>query len=349
MKLPPLRHPLLLLALLGCAHPRLPAQPSPASSEAKPDKDETLRLTTFVVTGSNIPTSADAASSPVTILGHQQIEQAGVDANMLELLRKRLPSIAGRSNVGSTNANNVNQITLGGSQLALRNLDTLVLINGRRVATNGANGIRGKNFVDVNQIPAAAVERIEILTDGASAIYGSDAVGGVVNFILKSNYQGAEVGARAGWSTGAGNYTERSAYVVAGVGRDGVNVTVSGNWTKNTPLFQKDRPFSHTITGRSATIAGAIGSGTAFPTHLLDPALNSPRDRNPTGSAATAPNLAALVANGTYLPSGFAGIAGTYDTARYTTLLLGQELKSAIVSASAELPAKNSSPLPTRS
>jgi len=86
---------------------------------------------------------------------------------MLDLLRKRVPAISGRSNVGSTNANNVNQITLGGAQIALRNLDTLVLINGRRVATNGANGIRGRNFVDVNQIPAAAVERVEILTDGA--------------------------------------------------------------------------------------------------------------------------------------------------------------------------------------
>jgi len=119
----------------------------------------------------------------------------------------------------------------------------------------------------------------------------------VVNFILKSNYQGAEVNARAGWSTEAGNYTERSASVVAGVGRNGLHLTLSGNWTKNTPLFQKDRSFSHSITGRNAIIAGAIGSGTLFPTHLLSPALNSPGKRNPVGTAATATTLNALVAN----------------------------------------------------
>ncbi len=328
-----LRASLLPLALVASAWPELRAQPA----DKKSDKDETVALGAFVVTGSNIPTSADATSSPITIIGTQQMEQAGVNANMLELLRKRLPSITGRSNIGSTNANNVNQITLGGSQIALRNLDTLVLIDGRRVATNGANGIRGRNFVDVNQIPAAAIERVEIITDGASAIYGSDAVGGVVNFILKSNYQGAEVGTRFAWATGAGNYTERSGYIVAGAARSGVRVTVSGNWTKNAPLFQKDRPFSHTITGRNATIAGAIGSGTTFPTNFLNPALNSPRERNPTGTAATATTLNALVANGTYPAADFATIANTFDSARYTTLLLGQEQKSAIVSSSAEL------------
>ena len=329
----PLRASLLLLAFSVSAPPALRAQ----SGIKKSEKDDTIALGAFVVTGSNIPTSADATASPVTILATQQIEQAGVNANMLELLRKRLPSITGRSNIGSSNANNVNQITLGGSQIALRNLDTLVLINGRRVATNGANGIRGRNFVDVNMIPAAAIERVEIITDGASAIYGADAVGGVVNFILKSNYQGAEVGTRFAWATGAGDYSERSAYVVAGAARSGVRATVSGNWTKNTPLFQKDRPFSRSITGRSATIAGAIGSGATFPTNFLDPALNSPRERNPVGTAATATTLNALIANGTYPVSNFATIAKTFDSARYTTLLLGQEQKSAIVSSSADL------------
>ena len=315
----------------------LRAQATTAATASKTDKDQAIELTTFVVTGSNIPTAANANASPVTIIGKQQIEQAGVSANMLELLRKQLPSITGRSNIGASNANNVNQITLGGSQLALRNLDTLVLINGRRVATNGANGIRGRNFVDVNQIPVAAIERIEIITDGASAIYGSDAVGGVANFILKSNYRGAEVGSRYAWATGDGDYTERSAYVVAGAANNGFNVTVSGNWTKNTPLFQKDRPFSRSITGRNATIAGAIGSGTTFPTHFLNPAINSPRETNPVGTAATATSLNALVANGTYVPSNFATISSTFNSALYTTLLLGQEQKSAIINTSAEL------------
>ena len=336
MNLPPLGR-LALIPLIGLlAQPRLRADAASATTDpANPDKEQAVELTKVVVTGSNIPTAANATASPVNIIGQQQMDQAGVNANMLELLRKQLPSITGRSNIGASNANNVNQPTLGGSQLALRNLDTLVLINGRRVATNGANGIRGRNFVDVNMIPAAAVERIEVITDGASAIYGSDAVGGVVNFILKSDYQGGEGGAR--YASADGNYNERSAFAVAGLARPGFSVTVAGNWTKNTPLFQKDRPFSQSITGRIATIAGAIGSGSTFPTHFLNPTLNSPRDTNPVGAAATATSLNALVANGTYLPSDFATISATYNTALYTTLLLGQEQKSALVNTTAEL------------
>ena len=329
--------PLLLLALaLSTAR----AQPAAGGEASDAANDKAVKLNEFVVTGSNIPTSADATSSPVTLIGNEQIERTGVDNNMLDMLRKQLPSITGRSNIGSTNANNVNQITLGGSQLAILNLDTLVLIDGRRVATNGANGIRGKNFVDVNMIPASAVERVEVLTDGASAIYGSDAVGGVVNFILKSNYQGAEFGTRIGWSTDAGNYGERSAYLVAGAGSHGVNITISANWTKNTPLFQKDRPFSHSITGRNATISGAIGSGTVFPTDILNPSLNSPRQTNPVGTAATATSLSSLVANGTYLPSDSPTISASYNSALYTTLLLGQDERSVIASTSAELAGK---------
>jgi len=132
----------------------------------------------IVVTGSNLPTTPDAVAVPVTILGAEQIEQTGITSNVLEILRKAIPSFAGRGNTGNSNANNTNQNTAGGSQVLLRNLDTLVLINGRRVATNGINAIGGKSFVDVNQIPAAAIDRIEVLTDGSSAIYGSDAIGG---------------------------------------------------------------------------------------------------------------------------------------------------------------------------
>src|SRR5262249_43603455 len=88
---------------------------------------------------------------------------------------------------------------------------------------------------------------------------------------------------------------------------------------------------------RNATIAGAIGSGTTFPTHVLNPSINSPREANPTGAAATATSLNTLVANGTYNPATFAGIAATYDSAPYTTLLLAQEQKTGLVNASVDL------------
>ncbi len=165
------------------------------------DADTPVKLATFVVTGSNIPTAADSTDAPVVIIGRQDIEQTGLNANLLQILRESIPAFAGRSNSGVSNATNVNQNTAGGSQIALHNLDTLILLNGRRIAMSGINATGGKNFVDINQIPVAAIDHMEVLTDGASAIYGSDAIGGVVNIILKSNYEGAELGGRYAVST----------------------------------------------------------------------------------------------------------------------------------------------------
>jgi iron complex outermembrane receptor protein len=88
------------------------------------------------------------------------------------------------------------------------------LVDGRRVAVTAISALNGKVFVDVSQIPASAIDRIEVLSDGSSAVYGSDAVGGVVNIILKSNYDGAEVGARFG--TTAGGYNEREEHFTWG-------------------------------------------------------------------------------------------------------------------------------------
>ena len=173
---------------------------APMLAQAQAKKEEPSTVETITVTGSSIPTTPSEAAVPVTVLGVKEIEATGVNSNALELLRKAVPSFAGRSNTGNSNANNNNQNTAGGSQIQLRNLDTLVLVNGRRMPTSGINAIGGKNFVDINQIPVAAIERIEVLTDGASSIYGSDAIGGVVNLILKSEYEGSEVGGRYGYA-----------------------------------------------------------------------------------------------------------------------------------------------------
>ena len=305
----------------------------PASSAA--DGDTPVKLQEYVVTGSNIPTAADATTVPVSIVGRQEMEQTGLNSNLLELLRKDLPSIAGRSNTGNTNANNTNQVTAGGSQLAIRNLDTLVLINGRRLATSSVNGIGGKNFVDINEIPVAAIERIEVLADGASATYGSDAIGGVINIILKSDFQGAEFGGRYAIASSAGQYSERSAYVTAGAGNGAVNLTVSGSWSKTDPLYQSQRPFSQNFTGKTTVFPGVAGGD------FLNPAYNSPKQNTPVGTAATATSLAALVANGTYLaptnPAIAPGIAYQFNAAPYQTILLAQDQRAAVLDGSADL------------
>ena len=148
----------------------------------------------------------------------------------LEVLKKTQPYFYGGNNIGSENGNVSSGSTNGGSAVALRNRATLVLINGRRAALSPVLASGGASFVDVSIIPLSAVERVEVLSDGASATYGSDAVSGVVNVILKTNYQGAEVGGRYGWSPNRGKYAERSYYAVAGAGTGRTNLTVTTEW-----------------------------------------------------------------------------------------------------------------------
>jgi iron complex outermembrane receptor protein len=268
---------------------------SPAPSPNVPATDEAVTLNPLIVTGSNIPTAADATDVPVTVVSSQDIESTGENANLLDILRKQIPAFGGRSSTGNANATNANQNTAGGSEIQLRNLDTLVLINGRRIAASGANGDNGgKSFVDVNQIPTAAIDHVEVLTDGASAIYGSDAVGGVINIILKSDYQGSEIGGRFAVTPNKGEYTEKSGYFVAGSSKDGVSLTVTGSWSETAPLWQNQRAFIATNLQAKSSYPGIAGGD------FLNPTLNSPSQANTVGLAAVAPSYAALVANGTY-------------------------------------------------
>jgi iron complex outermembrane receptor protein len=295
----------LALALAGAARAAdAPAPPAAAVSE-------------IVVTGSALPTTPDRIVAPVTMIDHHKIEIAGVDSTPLEILRKTMPAFQGRGNIGASNANNTNQNTGGGSQVRLRDLDTLVLINGRRVAVDAVAGIGGKIFVDVNQIPPSAIDRVEVLADGASAIYGSDAIGGVVNFVLKQKFDGVELGGRyAGADKG---YTERSAYFTTGTSLgDRVDIVLDGSYSKTDPLFQKDRAFTNPFIVSTTAVPGAVG------TNLLNLNLNSPSQSTPVGLAATAPSIASLIP-GVYTASSAAGIGATYPLSRFQTLLLQQE------------------------
>lgn len=319
-----------------------PQQQKPGTSAGtnpkadQPDKSaKPATLATVVVTGSNLPVAPDEVMVPVTSVDNDEIKGAGVNSNALDLLRKVVPSFAGRSNTGTSNANNNNQNTAGGSQLQLRNLDTLVLVDGLRVATSGINGIGGKNFVDVNQIPISAIDHIEVLTDGASAIYGSDAIGGVVNIILKKDYQGAEVGVRYG--AASGNYREKSGYFVAGTTLHGIHITLTGSEAKTDPLYQDTRSFTSPLYGRISNIPGTVGANGRFPGAMLASGLSSPAQDNPTGTLATAPNINSLIANGTYLATTPTAVADGFDVSRYQTLLERQDQKGLSLNLSADL------------
>jgi len=141
------------------------------------------------ITGSNIKRSDVETISPVDVITREDIERSGKQT-VAEVLRS-IPQ-----NSGSLDEKNTNSFAPGSAGISLRGLGqkaTLVLMNGRRIAGYGLAQNIQESFVDLNSIPAAAIERIEVLRDGASAVYGSDAIAGVVNFIMRKDYRGAEV------------------------------------------------------------------------------------------------------------------------------------------------------------
>src|SRR6267378_2430200 len=143
------------------------------------------------ITGSSIKRIDAETALPVQVVSRQEIEATGA-ANVEQFLQGLGVALQGNSN--SVAATGSGATTGGVSSVSLRGLGsqrTLVLIDGKRVSAGGT--LTDSTTVDVNHIPVAAIERIEVLKDGASAIYGSDAIGGVINFILRKDYKGGEV------------------------------------------------------------------------------------------------------------------------------------------------------------
>ena len=144
----------------------------------------------IVVTGSNIRRARDFETpSPIETIGMEEIASAGV-GQMHDLL-KVLPANAGSELSGSREAQGVSQFSLRGLGVG----GTLTLINGRRAGLSPISTGQGFFYTDINQYPTNMIQSVEVLKDGASATYGSDAVGGVVNIITRSNFEGMEIGA----------------------------------------------------------------------------------------------------------------------------------------------------------
>ena len=303
------------LSLISATHAK-------AQSADQASSEPLAQIQEVVVTGTLIPTSPDAAAVPVTTLDASQLQQTGVSTDTLSMLRKAIPAFAGRSNAGNSNAQNQNQFTAGGSQIQLRNLPTLVLVNGERVAVDAVGGLNGKNFVDVSQVPAAAIQRVDVLTDGASSLYGSDAIGGVVNFILKHDYHGLSFGGHYG--SASGDYRERSGFVTGGADIGPVNITATASYSYSSPLWQDTRSFASPYHGATPATAlpGVVGAGS----YILAPGLVSPNV--PTGTAATAASYAQLAAAGVYNASSTSAIANGFDISRYQMLLQQQKVES---------------------
>jgi iron complex outermembrane receptor protein len=223
------------------------ALPAGAAGQA----DAAPQMERVVVTGSSIKRIDGETALPVQILKREDIDRIG--AASTEELVKSLSSLS--SSGSSTTVANAQGY--GGGNIAtvsLRGLGggrTLVLVNGRRVSVygGGSAGSAGSS-VDINSIPLSAIERVEVLKDGASAVYGSDAIAGVVNFILRKDFTGVEVSGTYGQPSAGGHGKDKKASLFAGFGNlaeNGYNVTFGANVQKIDPIFGADRPYANRI------------------------------------------------------------------------------------------------------
>ncbi len=222
------------LALLGSTATLVALLASGSSAALAQDDDDDSELEEVVVTGSRIVRKDLTAPSPVVTLDAENILESG-ETDVINLL-KELPAL-----ISSNQATNSNGAI---GTLSLRSLGserTLVVVNGRR----HVGGISGTSTVDVSSIPTALIERVEILTGGASAIYGADAVTGVVNYILKDDFEGIDTRAQYGISD-SGDAENFFASITAGgnFADDRGNAVVSVEYRDQQGLIGLDRSFA---------------------------------------------------------------------------------------------------------
>lgn len=209
------------------------APTAPAKPAATPAKKETTER--IIVTGSRIRQINVETATPVQVISSEKLEKSG-NNTVADFLRNGMGG-----NVTLTTENQTLNQSAGSSAFQGREFDesyTLVLLNGRRLPTNAIDS----DFVDLNQIPMAAVERIEYLTDGASAIYGSDAIAGVLNIITKKNYNGTNASVRLGMSE-RGDGTEKTYQIVSGSMSEKTSVLFAAEHFERHPVMAKDRPY----------------------------------------------------------------------------------------------------------
>jgi iron complex outermembrane recepter protein len=197
----------------------------------------------IVVTGTRIVRDGYQAPTPLTVLTQEEIQNSSPSNNVADFVNQ-LPSLAGSTRPSNSRLN-LSSGQAGINALNLRNLGevrTLVLLDGRRSVASTITGL-----VDVNTIPQMLVDRVEVVTGGASATYGSDAVGGVVNFILNKKLEGLRIQGDSGVTTyGDGfNYSFSAAGGMSFAGGRG-HILLSGEVAHRDGIFKVDRPWNHT-------------------------------------------------------------------------------------------------------
>lgn len=222
-----------------------PAASKTSSADDSSQSQSRMEVEEIIVTGTHIRVAGDTPS-PVYSFDREDFAKQGADT-VQQVLRNLPQNFTGGASeqaaaVSSTRSGAGGNTNLGyGASVNLRGLgteSTLVLLNGRRLAPGGLG-----NFVDISTIPLSAIERIEVVPDGASAVYGSDAVGGVVNFMLREDFEGAETQVRYGGVTD-GSLRQLSASQLLGTTWSSGSVMANLDYGDNEPLLASERPFA---------------------------------------------------------------------------------------------------------
>ncbi|MEF1200621.1 TonB-dependent receptor [Vibrio owensii] len=209
---------------------------------AQAEEQQVEKLQKMKVTGSRLTRASMEGSTPVAVIGRAEIERAG-DVSIADVLRKSsFNSFGSHSERSGSSAQSQATISLRG----LGSERTLVLINGKRLPGSAAMGGGAAN---INVIPSAIVERVEVMADGGSAVYGSDAVAGVVNIILKDEFDGINVTVGSGIPSQEGGDEQNVAFVMGTSGEKG-NIMFSFEHDSKDEIYQRDRDYlSSTNTG----------------------------------------------------------------------------------------------------
>jgi len=222
--------------------PMSDTQTEPRAEDASNERaSRRSQVEEVVVTGTHIRGSTP--TSPVITITRQDIDQSGY-SQVGDLVRSLPQNFSGGQNPGvlhNPSGGIENQNITNASTINLRGIGTdatLVLLNGRRLAGDGF--LQG---ADISGVPLAALERVEIVTDGASALYGSDAVAGVANMVLRKDYEGLEVSARAGGATQGGGF-EQTYGVLGGTAWDTGHVLSNVEYSTQEPIYAHQRRFT---------------------------------------------------------------------------------------------------------
>jgi len=237
------------------------------------------------ITGSSIKRIEGESALPVQVITRKELDQSG--ATNVEQFMQGL-GVALQGNNNTVAASNSGAATGGVSGISLRGLGsqrTLVLIDGKRVSAGGT--LTDSTTVDVNLIPLAAVERVEVLKDGASAIYGSEAIAGVVNFILRKDYQGKEVGAYGAFTQhdGGRGWGANGLVGLGDMAGKGWNATFTFDFRHEDAIFGAQRGFANSSI--SVPYFNDTTSGNTFPANLAIAPPPGATTRNPSAPAFT--------------------------------------------------------------